>query len=161
MLVQIVKRADGAGVLRCLRADGTVTWQKQNRQAAFFALHDLTHFAVESVLGYQRGFFGLVAEGWDIEDTTGKGKRGPLPDQAVEVEYIVGSFPEEGIVADDFNRMAAIFAEAAGRPGPRPLTEDDLNRLRKRRQELFSAWNEVVPGATLELRFDTSEKSRR
>ena len=86
MRVQITKKADGSGVLRCVRADGSVTWQKQpDRHAAFFALHDLTHFAVETTLGYRQGFFGLVAEGWDFEDTGGKGARGPLPPEAVEV----------------------------------------------------------------------------
>ena len=29
-----------------------------------------------TALGYPRGFFGLIAEGWEIEDTTGKGARG-------------------------------------------------------------------------------------
>src|SRR3984893_2187434 len=96
LTVEIVKRADGNGVLRCTRADGSVTWQKQNtRHAAFFALHDLTHFAVESALGFRRGFFGLIAEGWDIEDTTGKGKRGPLPPEAGVVEQLVGAFDRE------------------------------------------------------------------
>lgn len=64
-------------MLRCVRADGSATWQKQeSRHAAFFALHDLTHFAVESTLGFQRGFFGLIAQGWEIEETTGKQARG-------------------------------------------------------------------------------------
>jgi hypothetical protein len=51
MKVEIVKRADGAGVLRCTRADGSVTWQKQEKHGVHFALHDLTHFAVETTLG--------------------------------------------------------------------------------------------------------------
>src|SRR5215470_7938977 len=91
----MTKRHDGSTVLRCKRADGSETWQKQDRHAAFFALHDLTHFAVESTLGFKHGFYGLIAEGWDIEDTTGKGKRGALPAEAGEVEYIVGSLDGE------------------------------------------------------------------
>jgi hypothetical protein len=31
------------------------------------------------IQGFARGFLSLIAEGWDIEDTTGKGKHGPLP----------------------------------------------------------------------------------
>ena len=101
LIVQIAKRADGAGVLRCTRADGSVTWQKQTRHAMHFALHDLTHFAVESTLGSRRGFFGLIAEGWEIDDTTGKGLRGRLPQEAVEVEHIVGMFDTERARAED------------------------------------------------------------
>src|ERR1700746_2305552 len=95
LAIQMTKRTDGGLVLRCVRADGSATWQKQGGHAAFFALHDLTHFAVESTLGYEQGFFGLIAQGWDIEDTTGKGKHGRLPHEAVEVEHIVGSFDRE------------------------------------------------------------------
>lgn len=60
-------RADGAGVLRCTRRDGSVTWQKQEKHAAHFAPHDLTHYAVETALGYRRGFFGL----FDAERASG------------------------------------------------------------------------------------------
>ena len=56
--VEISKRPDGSGVLRCTRADGSATWDKREKHAVFFALHDLTHFAVESALGFQSGFFG-------------------------------------------------------------------------------------------------------
>lgn len=72
--IELAKKADGAGVLRCTRSDGSTTWHKQStRQAAHFALHDLTHLAVQTVPGYKRGFFGLPAEGWEMDDTTGKG----------------------------------------------------------------------------------------
>ena len=146
--IQITKRADGGGVLRCTRQDGSVTWQKQPvRQAAFYALHDLTHYAIESSLGYRNGFYGLIAAGWEIEDTTGKGKRGSIPPEAGEVERLAGLFDMEragGFIqsAEDFNQFS-----------PRPLTEAELARIRKRRSELFTKWFEVEPGNSLELEF--------
>jgi hypothetical protein len=151
MQVQITKKTDGSGVLRCIRADGSVAWQKQNRHAAFFALHDLTHFAVETTLGYRRGFFGLVSEGWDFEDITGKGSRGPLPPEAVEVESIVGLLDAErgGGIAWTIQE----FNEFASAKGSRQLTSDELARVKKRRSELFQQWSGIAPGATLELRY--------
>lgn len=168
LLIQITKRADGGGLLRCVRADGSFTWQKQeSRHAAFFALHDLTHFAVETTLGFRRGFFGLVAEGWEIEETTGQEARGAIPDEAKAVEYIVGSLDGErasGAVwtADDFNRQAAIHAASASLPSPRPLTDEELTRVRARRAELFAKWRAIAPGEALELTyaFDTIEPRR-
>src|SRR5438309_3304320 len=69
LLIRIKKKSDGSAALSCLRADGSVTWQRQTgQQGRFFPLHDLTHYAVETVLGYARGFYGLVAEGWDLTD---------------------------------------------------------------------------------------------
>ena len=142
MRIEITKRGDGGGVLRCVRGDGSVTWQKQGgRNAGFFALHDLTHFAVESVLGVRRGFFGLIAEGWDVEDTTGKGARGALPGEAVEVERIVGLLDAErgsGVVltVDEFG-----------------LTEQEIARVRARRGELFAQWKTVEAGGVMELQW--------
>jgi hypothetical protein len=157
--VQIIKKADGAGVLRCARADGSVTWQKQtDRHAAYFALHDLTHFAVETTLGYRRGFFGLIAEGWDIEDTTGKSARGPLPPEAGEAEVIVGLFFAErasGVIwtVDEFNEFAAVR-------GARLLTADEIARVKKKRSELFQQWSAVAPGAAIELQFEAAAVAR-
>jgi hypothetical protein len=148
--VEITKRADGAGVLRCTRQDGSVTWQKQNeRHAPYFALHDLTHFAVETTLCYRRGFFGLIAGGWDIEDTTGKGARGPLPPEAGEVEMLVGLIFTErssGSVwtAEQFNAVS----KAARRLGT-----EELAALRRRCGELYRKWSAVPVGEALELRY--------
>jgi hypothetical protein len=154
--IQITKRRDGSGVLCCVRADGSLTWQKQERQAAFFALHDLTHFAVESTLGFRQGFYGLIEAGWDIDDTTGLGTRGQLPGEALEVEYFVASFDAERAsgttwTADEFNKHAAIHAAASGRTGPRLLTGEDLARVRARRVELFREWFALAAGQTLDV----------
>ncbi len=154
--IQITKRADGVGVLRCMRADGSVTWQRQDRHASHFALHDLTHFAVESTLGTRRAFFGLIAEGWEIDDTTGKGSRGALPGEALEVERIVGLLDAErasGAItsAEDFNTFRATQAA----PNPRQLTAEELQTIRARRAELFSQWSGLPAGGTLELEFQT------
>ncbi len=147
MKIEIVKQADGSGVLRCTREDGTVAWQKQSKHAAHFALHALTHYAVEAVFGFQHGFFGLLAAGWEVEDTTGKGARGRLPSEAVEVERIVGLFDTErgsGTLwtVEEFNAFA-----------PRELTIEQIQDVRRLRSKLFAQWLAVQPGEKLELDF--------
>lgn len=150
--IEIVKRADGGGLLRCTRADGSVTWQKQpDRYAAHFTHHDLTHFAVETVLGYRQGFFGLIASGWDIDDTTGKGKRGRLPAEATEVEFVVGLFDAERGSGTLWTPEQ--FAEFAPREMSRPLNEAAIIGVRARRGELFRQWAQVPVGGTIELEF--------
>ena len=58
LLIRIKKKTDGSAALSCTRADGTTTWQRQDGQlGAFFPLHDLTHYAVETVLGLPRAFY--------------------------------------------------------------------------------------------------------
>ena len=161
LTVRITKRTDGGAVLNCTRADGSNTWQKQEgKQGAFFPLHDLTHFAVESELGVRNAFYGLIADGWAIDETTGKTPRGPLPPDALFVEGVVGTFDAERAsigarwTAEEFNDSAAQLAKNGGRPPPpRKLTDDELARIRKRRAELFSRWSELPAGQDLELQF--------
>jgi hypothetical protein len=157
--VSFVKHSDGGSVLRCTRSDGTSIWQRhQGPRAIFFPLHDLTHFAIETELGVRRAFYGLVAEGWSFDDTTGKGDRGALPPEALAVEHLVGAFDLEraGSVvwtADDLNEQANAFARERGLPAPRALSDDDLARVRARLGELFAQWAAVAPGEALELEF--------
>jgi hypothetical protein len=159
LVLRFTKRIDGSALLRCVRADGSETWQKQQgNHAVFFPLHDLTHYAVEAELGFRHGFYGLIAAGWEIADTTGKTARGPLPNEAIEVEYIVSAFAAEragGVAstAEDFNQLAATFANARGMPLPRQLTDEGLAKVRSRFDELAAKWRSLPPGATLELIF--------
>jgi hypothetical protein len=158
--VQLTKRTDGAVVLRGVRADGSVTWQRQDgRNALFFPFHDLTHFAVETTLDFRQGFYGLLADGWEIADTGGKGARGPLPAEAVLVEHIVGLFDRERVggatplSATDFNAQVARLV-AAGRVAAAPtFTDEQLAATRARIDALHDEWAALAPGATLELSF--------
>jgi hypothetical protein len=146
-------------MLRCTRDDGSVSWQKQEgKYAAFFPLHDLMHYAVETQLGFRRGFYGLIAEGWEIAETTGKSSRGALPNETLEVEYLVSAFSAERASGDmtaapEFNQLAATFAQAQGMPEPRQLSDQELRRVRSRFDELAKEWRALTPGATLKLAF--------
>ncbi|PYS52509.1 MAG: hypothetical protein DMG13_15990 [Acidobacteria bacterium] len=158
MRIQFTKRADGTVIRRCLRPDGSATWERHEKHADFFSFHDLTHYAVETTLGLRIGFYGLIADGWDISDTTGKGKRGKPPPGAVVVEHIVGLLAQErgGLIptlsAREFN--AQLNEMAGSDPDRQPLSEEQLVRVRNRIQELHSQWRKVSPGSTLELTFD-------
>lgn len=155
MRIRITRRADTSSTLVCVRADGSESWQKhEKRQAAFFPLHDLTHFAVETTLGTQRAFFGLVAAGWDLDDTTGKGERGAIPPEALVVERLVGLLDVER--ASHARWDAEYFVEQLLAVGAqldatmrRALTDSTLTAIRKRRDELFVRWQGVPAGGTL------------
>jgi hypothetical protein len=157
LCISLKKHADGGAVLNCTRSDGSATWQRHHqRNAAFFPLHDLTHFAVESELGVRRAFYGLIAEGWDIEDTGGKGARGPLPPEAIVVERLVGALDLERAgsatwTAEELNEHLSGDTANAGHSLPRPLTDDDLARIRSRLHALLGQWAMLPVGKTLEL----------
>jgi len=161
LTIRIKKNADGSAALSCTRRDGSVTWQRQQgAQGRFFPLHDLTHYAVETVLRHERGFYGMVASGWDISDFGAPWPRGRIPADADPSELIVGFLDTERASgtrwnAADFNDKAALYhAEHNLATTPPTLTDDDLARVRQRRAQLFAEWDAVPPGATLELAFD-------
>ena len=157
----ITKRRDGGAVLRGERRDGSVTWQRQDGpRAMFFPFHDLTHFAVETTLAFTQGFYGLIADGWDIDDTGGKGRRGPLPPEAVLAEHVVGLFDREhvggarSLSAADFNALIQQLIDAKRIQSARVFSEAELTATRDRIEELHRAWAQLEPDASLELRFD-------
>jgi hypothetical protein len=159
--IRIKKNADGSAVLTCTRADGSVTWQRQlGPHGAFFPRHDLTHYAVETTLGHANSFYGLVASGWDISDFGPPWKQGALPQEAGYTELIVGFLDSERASlarwsSDDFNDKAVIFyRDHKIADTPPMLSDDDLDRIRARRSELFEQWDAVKPGDALELTFD-------
>ncbi|HEY3114349.1 MAG TPA: hypothetical protein VGJ62_11745 [Gemmatimonadaceae bacterium] len=159
IVIRIKKNPDGRTSLSCIRADGTTTWQRQEGgQAAFFPRHDLTHYAVETVLGHRRGFYGLVAAGWDLSDFGSPWPRGKAPLDSNLTEMIVGFFDlerrtgERGL-AKDLNGTIAEFCRENSLPVPAPLSDDDLDRVRQKRGELFAQWDAVKPGDALELPF--------
>ena len=65
--IRLKRGRDGPNTLVCIRPDGSQTMQ-HDKTGGFFAVHDLTHYAVETTLNHKRGFYGLVAEGWDLGD---------------------------------------------------------------------------------------------
>lgn len=159
MKIEIAKHANGKGVLRCTRADGSVAWQRQSeRHAMHFVHHDLTHYAAESELGLTQAFFGLVASGWDIEETTGLSARGRLPDEALLAEHLVGLLDIERATLAQW--PASYFVEqlaAKNVPGlathAARITDEALARIRARRVELSAAWHALADGSTLVLSF--------
>lgn len=160
LTVRIKKNADGSAALTCTRADGTTTWQRQQgAQGQFFPRHDLTHFAVESVLRHAKGFYGMVADGWDLSDFGTPWPRGRIPADADPSELIVGFLDTERAsgnrwTAAEFNdKAAAYYLDHHLRTTPPTLTDDDLARVRQRRAELFAQWDAVPAGGALELIF--------
>ena len=160
LTVLIKKKADGSAALSCRRPDGSVTWQRQEgTHGAFFPLHDLTHFAVETELGFPQGFFGLVAEGWNITDFGRPWPRGPLPTQALLAEVMVGFLDTERASGrmwsvDELKSSMAAYSSQSGVALEVDLSESDLQRIRARRGQLFRQWSSVGAGETLELTFE-------
>ena len=154
-MIQLKKGRDGPSTLACVRADGTRTWGKLH---PFFPPHDLTHCAVESVLGFHDAFFGLVAAGWDLDDFAQPGAAARLPAQALWAENIVGILDRERLLPEPLSPQAFNEDLAAALSGQKvpvcsPLAPSDLTRIRDLRDDLLVRWSSVSAGGTLEISF--------
>ena len=159
MLILIKKKPDGSAALSCRRADGSTTWQRQaGAQGQFFPRHDLSHYAVEAVLGRGESFYGLVSTGWDLTDFHKPYPRGTIPPEAVASEVLVGLLDQERAAgtawsAAEINRRAAAYFAGRGVPQGTDISDAQLAGIRELRSTLFSQWDALVPGDTLELTF--------
>jgi hypothetical protein len=166
LVIRFKKKSDGSAALSCTRADGSVTWQRQEGPlGAFFPLHDLTHLAVESVLGLRRAFYGLLSEGWDITAFGKADRPEDLPPEALFAELIVGYFDLErrsGVrpPAEEFNEKVRTFlADRDAPPAPFELTQTQVDEIRAVRDAFFTKWRALDAGDTMELCFDRRHKS--
>ena len=158
LTIRIKKQTDGSAALTCIRADGTATWQKQlGAQGRFFPYHDLTHYAVETTLNHRKGFYGMVASGWNMTDFGAPERKGMLADMDPS-ELIVGFLDAERASraqwsAEECNEKMAVFYEQHGMPNPPTVTDEQLEAVRRRCRELWDRWEAVKPGEALELPF--------
>jgi hypothetical protein len=111
---------------------------------------------VESVLGFDQAFFGLIAAGWDIDDFAKPGASGRLPPQALLAEHIVGILDRERalpkpLTAAELNE--AVIASLSPADRVQPLTESQLAAIRALRDSLEARWQRLRAGGTLEIEF--------
>jgi hypothetical protein len=153
MRIRIHNRVDGLAVLRCERADGSVTWQRHpEKNSRFFPPHDLTHYAVETTLGLHEAFYGLVARGWDLSDFGTPWPRGRLPAEAEVAEFLVGCLHQD-CTAEEMNAQGASFCGEAWRT----VTTDELTRSRALAHELIARWQALPPDGEIALDFTLPE----
>jgi hypothetical protein len=151
LTIELKKTKDGKPSLACVRADGSRTWAKLH---PFFPTHDLTHCAVESVLGFDQAFFGMIASGWGIDDFATPGAATRLGQQALCAENIVGHI-ERGVAIDaaELNAALAMNTELAGFAPCATVTDAQLAAIRTLRSELTRKWWELPEGETLRIGF--------
>jgi hypothetical protein len=131
--------------------------------------HDFVHYAVESELGFDRGFWGLVESGHHPEEV-GKmakasghpsAKRAEVPAEhfvpAIQAERVVEAFEADhwsGGTGDPAGliSMAAGGCEQSLVPMP-PMDEAAVRRIRSRIEDFASRWSALARGESIVLQW--------
>jgi hypothetical protein len=153
--IRLTKGRDGPSTIACTRPDGTSTWM---RVQDFFPLHDLTHYAVESTLGLENAFYGLILSGWNITDFAAPGSASRTPPEAVHAEHYVAILQREFFsrdlkTLDEFNDEMSAFSNGMGSDPARSVTEEELTEMRAKVHELSNRWRSLAPGESMEVEF--------
>ncbi len=153
------RKADAGVVFTAVREDGTSTSTNIGPAAGFGPVHDLTHYVVETSLGFKTGFLGLLASGRNIEDFA-RGATNWLPLEAHIAEAVAGQLSQDAMTrnplnVDDFNWT---IRDVLSRGpvvvcAPPEITADQLAAMRAHLAELRSRWDALAANETLELEF--------
>ena len=158
----LVTKGERADLIEATRVDGSVARETVPHKGP--VAHDLVHFAVESELGFDRGFWGLVAAGNAPERIAemakeaghASAKRAEKPDpdfvQAIQVERIVEAFEADlwshGEDNDALRAMARAGCEQSLVSFP-DLDDDAIERARAKLAALADHWAMLKVGETL------------
>lgn len=134
--------------LTCIREDGTVTWTQIHRE---FVQHDFAHYVVETTLGFQNAFFGLVAKGYDIPDFSLPTTKRPfkIPPEAINVEPIVAL-----LQAELWESFSDPLLEPDSQELPANVTAEQIEVMRQNLRNLLHQWENLLPGESMDLQFD-------
>ena len=133
--------------LTCIRGDSSITWTHIHRG---FVQHDFAHYVVETTLGFDNAFFGLVSKGHDIPDFSRPKSERPfeIPQKAIAVEPIVAL-----LQAELWESFPAPLLEKDSAFLPANVTEAQIESMRSQLRELLRRWDNLKHGESMELEF--------
>ncbi len=156
MVIRFCKGDKGRDTLVCVRDDGTSTWSKLTDR---FIYHDLTHYVVETTLGFREAFYGLIAQGWDIETFTAvdpaTGQRPQLPTEAIQAESFVVLFQSQSWSSVSNAEILALLEMActANDTSTPHVAPEQIDTMRQRLRNCRQRWEQIPAGGALELPF--------
>ena len=159
MLITLTKKESKPHVLTCRRDDGTSTWfQASQANADFFAAHDLSHYAIETVLEYRSAFYGMVASGRDLNDF---GSQGGLPDtrtyskEALWAENMANLMLlclRENKSYEEFRSILQLNYVSNPEDAP-PVSEEQYLAIQEKLRDLLARWKALPINESMTLEF--------
>jgi hypothetical protein len=156
MLIRIKKNNGGLHNLSYTRNDGTSTWMRADD---YLVQHDITHYAVETILQYRTAFNGMLNDGMDVKDFEDKEKRDRMniTAEAVYAENLANLFFTETVQGnfEPFNDVQqSAFISFGNQYEPVTLAQEQIQKIRTYLRQLLKQWHELSFGETFELTFN-------
>lgn len=157
MRIVLTKLSDRQHALEIVRGDGSR--ERVEVVTREFLFHDLLHYAVESAMPTQGGFWGVLARGKtlaDLNDRSGEPVRehaGTLGVVEGAVGMLSGAMKRD---AADADVVAAVhgYHASLGREPPPFWTERFVADVRERMRRLQGQWKATPYGESMEIVWD-------
>jgi hypothetical protein len=122
----------------------------------YFVTHDLSHFAIEKMLGYKTAFMGMLNNGMEIKDFENREKRKQMAvtDEAVYAENMANIFLMEIAqgVLEDFNKtLSDAFKPMNNQLKALSLSNSEILSIRNYLKKLIAQWKELPIDETMTL----------
>jgi len=157
MLIQFRRKSEKELLLIITRTDGTETWSQIHPG---LILHDIAHYAVEKVLEFKNGFFGIIDSGVEIEDFESHESRNKipilttLPIEAIQTEHIVNLLQIEYLQKTEqqsFMKTLQDVFKSNDLSFPIMLNDDNLKEIREEFYNLADKLIALQSGDLLQL----------
>ena len=156
--ITLAKNSNKPSVLSCTREDGSTTWTSVYPG---LELHELAHYVVEQRLELNNYFYGLLAQGYNIEDFELPKDERPtelmpsnLPVESLVVEHMVNLL-QVGFNSEDydfFQTLQSVLAEKQ-LPLPEQVDESMAQQLQAELRLWWQKWTNLGVNDKLELEF--------
>jgi hypothetical protein len=156
MEMRVTKNTGKPHIILYQRDDGSQTWMQSDD---FFVMHDLSHYALETTLGYTTAFMGMLNGGIDIKDFEDREKRKQIivSNEAAYAENMANLFLTEIMQGnfENFNDVSRQAFETSWKNFPPPhLSEEEIISVRIFLRQLLKEWKELPAGETMKLTFE-------
>jgi len=142
MQIIFKKRTNKNHIITYKRPSTSDFWMEADE---FLVLHDLSHYAIETTLGYKDAFWGLTRSGIDPTVFLDKEKRDKLfiKDEAWYAECLANLFLME-LTQGEFEDINAVIADSLKQtnPGIRipVFGKEEIEKIRSTYKKLVAKW---------------------
>jgi len=159
--IALKKGIQKPSILTIYRSDGSLTWSKLHKG---LETHDLAHYAVESTLKFTKAFYGIIDEGYTIQDfeaPKAQRKTAVQPEhlhpEALITEHIVNLLEVEllnsGLNTNFIEDLNSILQEN-DLTFPKALSFEVLLKIRETYHHLYNQWLILNENEELNISFN-------
>jgi len=160
--IRLKKEYNKPSTLNCIRENGSTTYSKIQLD---FEIYDIAHYVVEKQLRLKNAFYGLLSQGYQINDFMLPNEKRPealqpqnLRSEALATEHLVNLLTiyfmqtdSEMEIAKELNNIL----QEKNLSFPEKVSPEKIILIQKELANLMNRWHKLKSSETLEMIFES------